>query len=206
MSLLDTVLLFSIMLTLALVPSASVALVVTRSTTLDITNGMAVSLGIVLGDLVFIFLVIFGLSVVAETMSWLFLSIKYIGAGYLIWLGVTLLRKNTQTTVTISKPNEKGNIVTSLLAGFVLTLGDVKAIFFYLSLFPAFVDFERLTVVDILIIILITVVAVGGAKVFYAISARKLMVMSQGFSFELGIKKTAGSIMVGAGTYLIVKA
>jgi len=84
MSLIDAVSLFAIMAALALVPSASVALVVTRSATLNVTNGVAVSLGIVLGDLVFIFLVIFGLSVVAETMGWLFLSIKYIGAGYLI--------------------------------------------------------------------------------------------------------------------------
>ena len=58
MDLLDSISLFLIMIALAAVPSTSVALVVTRSATLGISNGVAVSLGIVLGDLVFIFLAI----------------------------------------------------------------------------------------------------------------------------------------------------
>jgi len=49
---------------LAALPSASVALVITRSATLGVANGIAVSAGIVLGDLIFILLAIFGLSAV----------------------------------------------------------------------------------------------------------------------------------------------
>ncbi len=41
-----------------------------------------------LGDLVFILLVLIGLSVVAETMGGLFMNIKYLGAAYLLWLVV----------------------------------------------------------------------------------------------------------------------
>ena len=86
MDIFETASLCLIMLTLALIPSASVALVVTRSVTHGVANGISVSLGIVLGDLVFICLAILGLSVVAETMDWLFVTLKYIGASYLLWL------------------------------------------------------------------------------------------------------------------------
>jgi threonine/homoserine/homoserine lactone efflux protein len=90
--------LFFFMLTLALIPSSSVALVVTRSVTHGVSNGISVSLGIVLGDLIFILLTVIGLSMIAETMGWLFLTIKYIGATYLIWLGYTLLRSKSTAT------------------------------------------------------------------------------------------------------------
>ena len=103
----EVISLFIIMVTLAVIPSTSVALVVTRSVTHGISNGVAASLGIVLGDLSFILLVILGLSVVAETMGWLFLIIKYIGASYLIWLGYTLLTSKSKTTIAVSKRKEK---------------------------------------------------------------------------------------------------
>lgn len=206
MSIVDVISLFVIMVTLALIPSTSVALVVTRSVTNGISNGIAVSLGIVLGDIAFILLVILGLSVVAETMGWLFLTIKYVGATYLIWLGYTLLVSTSRTAITVSRTKEKGNLIASFLAGFFLTLGDIKAIFFYVSLFPTFVNLETLKLADVLIIMLVTILTVGGVKVFYAFSARKVISMSKGFKLENNAKKAAGSFMIGAGSYLIVKA
>ena len=69
MGILEAISLFFVMLTLALIPSSSVALVVTRSVTLGVQNGISVSLGIVLGCLIFMFLAILGLSIVAETLG-----------------------------------------------------------------------------------------------------------------------------------------
>lgn len=206
MNIADSVFIFSIMVALALVPSASVALVVTRSATLGISNGVAVSLGIVLADLVFVLLAILGLSIIAETMGWLFLTIKYIGGAYLIWLGFILATTKNRTIITLGSAKEKGSLVASFVAGFFLTLGDIKAVFFYVSLFPTFVNLETLKIADIFIIIVVTIIAVGGIKVFYAFSASKLVTVSKKFQFENGVKKLIGSFMVGVGSYLIMKA
>lgn len=206
MNIADSVFIFSIMVALALVPSASAALVVTRSATLGISNGVAVSLGIVLGDLVFVLLAILSLSIIAETMGWLFLTIKYIGGAYLIWLGFILVTTKNRTIITLGSAKEKGSLVASFVAGFFLTLGDIKAVFFYVSLFPTFVNLEALKIADIFIIIVVTIIAVGGIKVFYAFSASKLVTVSKKFQFENGVKKLIGSFMVGVGSYLIMKA
>ena len=56
MRLFDTLTLFVIMITLAAIPSTSVALVVVRSATMNLANGIAASIGIVLGDLFFVVL------------------------------------------------------------------------------------------------------------------------------------------------------
>lgn len=206
MGVLETVSLFLVMLTLALIPSSSVALVVTRSVTHGVPNGISVSLGIVLGDLIFILLAILGLSVVAETMGWLFLTIKYIGATYLIWLGFALFTSKPTAIISVKKTNQKRSLVASFLAGLFLTLGDIKAIFFYVSLFPMFVSLESLHLADVLIIMLVTIVSVGGVKIFYAITANKVALMSKEYNLENKAKKVAGGFMVGAGAYLIVKA
>ena len=134
------------------------------------------------------------------------MTIKYIGASYLIWLGYTLLTSKFKTTISVEKTHQKGNLVTSFLAGFFLTLGDIKAILFYVSLFPIFVNLETLQLADIAAIMLVTIATVGGVKIFYAFSANKIASMSKGYNLESKAKKVAGSFMVGAGCYLIVKA
>jgi threonine/homoserine/homoserine lactone efflux protein len=206
MNIIEIITLSTIMTVLAAIPSTSVALVVTRSATLGVGNGIAVSIGIVLGDLIFIMLAIFSLSVVAETMGSLFMVIKYLGAFYLLWLGFSLLKSQKKTTITVNNVKEKSNLLASFLAGFFLTLGDIKAIVFYVSLFPVFIDLSALKIAEILIIILITVVSVGGVKVLYALSATKVANFAKERKFIDIARKTAGGLMVGAGTYLIVKA
>lgn len=206
MSIIEILSLFAIMVALAAMPSTSVVLVIARSATLGVANGIAVSIGIVLGDLVFILLAIFGLSLVAETMGSLFIVIKYLGAFYLLWLGYTLLTSKNTPEIVIEKPKSKRSLVTSFLAGFMLTLGDVKAIVFYVSLFPIFIDLSSLLVSDIIIIISITIVSVGCVKVIYAFSAHKVTLLARRYKFNNMTRKTAGGFMIGAGSYLLVKA
>ncbi len=204
MGIIEIISLILIMAIGASIPSSSVALVVARSLTHGIPNGISVSVGIVLGDTIFILLVVFGLSVVAESMGWLFLAIKYIGATYLIWLGLTLFLSKP-TTVEVEKNTKKGDLITSFFAGLFLTLGDVKAIFFYISLFPAFIDLGELTLTDAVVVLLIDIIIVGGVKIFYAFSARKVSSISKRHGLENKTKKIAGGFMIGAGSYIIVK-
>lgn len=206
MTLTESITLFGIMIVLAAMPSTSVALVVTRSATLGVANGIAVAAGIVLGDLVFIMLAIFGLSVVAETMGGLFMTIKYLGATYLMWLGVSLFLRKSTTKIAMNAPNKKGTLIASFVAGFVLTLGDIKAILFYVSLLPTFIDLAKLRLADILVIVLVTISSVGSAKIVYALSAMKVASLARWLQIENGARKTAGGVMVGAGVYIIAKA
>lgn len=199
---------FSLVLIMAIgasIPSSSVVLVVARSLSHGIPNGIAASIGIVLGDTIFILLVVFGLSVVAESVGWLFLIIKYVGATYLIWLGLTLLLSKP-TKVEVEKGTQKGDLVTSFFAGLFLTLGDVKAIFFFISLLPAFVNLGELALGDVVVVLLIDIIVVGGVKIFYAFSARKVASVSKKHGLEDKTKKVAGGFMIGAGSYIIVKA
>lgn len=205
MSLVEIIALFVVMTILALVPSASVALVVARSSTAGFLNGTAVAAGIVVGDLVFVFLAVLGMAALAEVMGSLFLILKYLAGAYLVWFGISLL-KSKQTSQVEASGRSASTLSASFLSGLFLTLGDVKAIFFYASLFPAFVNLAAIKISDMAIIVILTIVAVGGAKLGYAYSAMRVASYASGLKAERAVKVAAGGFMVGAGAYLMAKA
>jgi threonine/homoserine/homoserine lactone efflux protein len=198
--------LFGTMAVLAAIPSASVALVVARSITAGVSHGVVVGLGVVAGDLVFIGLAMFGLAAVAETMGGMFVILKYLGALYLMWLGVSLLRTKPTATIELAQASRRGSFLASFFSGFFLTLGDVKAILFYLSLLPMFLDLAALRPHDVLVVIAVTVLAVGGIKSGYAVFAHRVMISAHGRRFSTFATKAAGTALLGAGSYLVVKA
>lgn len=205
MTLLDTLTLFIIMVALALLPSSSVALVVTRSCSAGFANGAAAAAGIVTGDLVFVCLSVLGMSALAEVLGGLFLILKYIAAAYLLWFGIGLLKRQPPVPLSAQATNAS-SLSASFFAGFTITLGDVKAIYFYASLFPVFVDLPTITPVDFALILFVTLLAVGGVKLGYALGARKVMSLAGSPKIERRARTVAGGFMIGAGTYLIVKA
>jgi len=206
MTLLDALSLTGIMIVLAAVPSASVALVVARSATAGLGNGIAVSLGIVAGDLVFVTLALLGMSALAEAMGAFFSIIKIAGGVYLIWTGIGLLRSkgSIKTGKEAAHPNRR--IMTSFTAGFFLTLGDIKAILFYASLFPVFVDMGALSTGAILSVFLITIGTVAGVKITYACMARTITARIRSRKLQRGGQVAAGSALIAAGGYLIAKS
>ncbi len=201
----ETIALFGTMAVLAAIPSASVALVVARSITLGVPHGVAVGLGIVLGDLFFVGLVMLGLTVVAEAMGGMFLVVKCLGALYLLWLGLSLLRATDSGSLNVDRAESRGSFVASFFSGLILTLGDIKAIFFYLSLLPMFIDLTALRPTDALTVCVVTVVAVGGVKILYAVFANRVFAARKGHRVNKLTKQVAGTALIGAGGYLLVE-
>jgi threonine/homoserine/homoserine lactone efflux protein len=195
--------LFSAMVVLAAIPSISVLAVSTRSATSGFIHGVFTTLGIVVGDIIFIMIAIWGLSFLAETMGNLFVLIKYLGAAYLIALGVRLCRsksKNVETEEVV-----KSSLMSSFLTGLLITLGDQKATLFYLGFFPAFLDLSKISYADTSIIMAITIVAVGGVKLGYALMADRARLL---LSSRVGkvINIVAGCVMIAVGIFLVAKA
>jgi len=204
MSFASSLSLLLVMMTLAAIPSSSVALVVVRSATLGLSHGIAAALGIVVGDLVFVALAIAGLVTIAEAMGTLFALLRYAAALYLIWFGWSLIRGGARA----GRPQNAhmaGGIGVSFVAGMALTLGDVKAILFYAALFPVFVDVSALASFDIAILAAVTVIGVGGVKIAYALAARTIAQKTQGLPFRRPLRTAAGTLMIGTGGYLLAK-
>ncbi len=203
MTISSAIALFSAMVVLALLPSLSVMTVLARSASLGFCHGAITSLGIVMGDIFYILLAIYGLTVLAERVTGLMVIIQYLGAVYLMWLGLSLWRiKPTSTNI---KPTSEASLMSSFLAGFLLTLGDQKAIFFYLSFFPAFIDLSTLSIVDAATVVAIATTAVGGIKLGYALIAARAGSLLQRNKVNQWMNLAAGTVMIAVGLGIILK-
>ncbi len=204
MSLFELSGLFTVMFALAALPSASVALVVVHTSTAGWRSGLAVAAGIVAVDLVFALLAIAGLGALAGLLGSLFAFVRYLAAAYLLWLGIGLIRRARPDAPVTDLPVARSPF-GAFLAGALLTLGDVKAILFYASLFPAFVDVGGLAAADVLLVLLTTTLAVGGTKVLYVLSAGRIAQATSRSTLRRPLQTASGVVMVGAGGYLLVK-
>jgi threonine/homoserine/homoserine lactone efflux protein len=193
-----------IMLLGALVPGVSVLAVSARSAAFGFAHGVLTSVGIVVGDIVFILIAMYGLSVLADLMGSHFALIKYLGGAYLIWLGIVLWRSKQKAHG--GEKSSKTTMRSSFMTGLLITLADQKAILFYLGFFPAFMDLSRLSPADTGIILLIAIVAVGGPKIFYAFMAERATLIFRNSKATRAINIAAGGVMVGVGVILVAKA
>ena len=195
--------LFVALVILAAIPGPGVFTVVARSMASGFFHGLVTVVGIVFGDYIFILLSIYGLSALASTMGSFFVFLKYAGAVYLVWLGVKLfLTKHNSEEV---RPVVELSFLSNFIAGLVTTLSNPKAILFYVSFFPAFVNVQSLNIFNIIQLLFVASVAVGSVMVGYAYTASKASQVFKSSKASKTLKITAGSIMVGSGVLIATK-
>ncbi|MGA0032290.1 MAG: LysE family translocator [Burkholderiales bacterium] len=194
------------MAVLAAIPSLSVLTVTARAAAYGFGHGAAAAAGIVAGDLILIAVAIVGLSALAAALGDAFVWIKYLGGAYLIWQGVLLLRSAWRKTPAAQKPaaSAESSAGASFMAGLLLTLADQKAVLFYLGFFPAFLDLNGLSILDITLVLSITVLTVGGVKLVYAALAARARGWA-GAGTARGISLVAGLVMIAVGLALLLR-
>ncbi|KZN30459.1 hypothetical protein N480_05760 [Pseudoalteromonas luteoviolacea S2607] len=203
MSIESYIALFSAMFVVGIIPGPAVFAITTTSITGGFRRGAAMTIGLVLADYVFILLAVSGLAFVAESMGSAFAIIKYSCAAYLVWMGINLFlsKPHLQDSHHVPKAHR-----FDVLAGFLLTMSNPKAIIFYVALFPAFVDFQHISHTDILGIFATATLAFGSVNLGYAYvssSARKLVSNSK----RLGIfNKVAGTLLSASGIGVALRA
>ena len=161
------VLLAGALFILAATPGPGVMLVVARTMTSGLKHAFITVLGIVTADIIFLLLVVYGLQAIAESLGIVFTIIKYVGGAYLIWLGISIWRSKPQQKLTkLQQQEKKSSYSSSWVAGIIIALSNPKAILFYMSFLPAFVDIPSLTTVDIFIVSVIVCLVIGGVMFF----------------------------------------
>lgn len=202
LTLVDTLVLLAAISLLAAVPSLSVLAVTARAASSGFRQGAWVTLGIVAGDTVFIVLAIFGLQWMAEVLGDAFVWLKYLGGVYLLWLGFRLWR--AEAAVETQATGGAAASTSSFMSGLLLTLGDQKAILFYLGFFPAFIDLTAMTLTDVMAVVVIAAVAVGGVKMVYVAAASRAGAVA-GPRLGRVLNRVAGSVLLVVGVYVIFR-
>lgn len=126
---------------LLIVPGPAVLYVVTRSVEQGKRAGFASVAGVELASLVHTAAAALGLSALLLTSALAFSVVKYLGAAYLIFLGLrTLLTREKKSQVQIPAPKSFSQLFAQ---GFLVNLLNPKTALFFYAFLPQFVDPSR---------------------------------------------------------------
>jgi threonine/homoserine/homoserine lactone efflux protein len=91
------------------------------------------------------------------------------------------------------------------MGGLFLTLGNPKAILFYLGFLPVFIDLKNLTASDIVLVASIDLVVLISTMAGYALLSSKARLMFRSPRILAYFNRSAGTVMIGTGLVLATR-
>lgn len=129
------------------IPGPTVMLVISLALKNGKSSGFATVPGVVLGDFTAMTLSLLGAGAVLATSSTLFTILKFVGAAYLIYLGVTIWRNKVEaidldvaTKAVSIKNNENKSFKSMFWNSYIVTALNPKGIIFFVAFVPQFID------------------------------------------------------------------
>ncbi|MEM0990971.1 MAG: LysE family translocator [Pseudomonadota bacterium] len=196
----EQLLLFSAaMLLLVASPGPFVAALAARSAALGARSGAAMALGASLSEGMWIGAALLGLGAIAATHAWVLQILKYVGAAWLIWIGLRLLFGRHSLVKPGSAPERREPAWRGFLTGTLLNLGNPKAALFYVAVFPGFFDMTALTFWDGLLIMAIAFpIGVGNDLAYVWAASRAGRFLSNRAAVKR-VDQASGGVLAGAG-------
>ena len=184
-------------------PGPAVIAIVARALGSGFRSVVPGSLGILVGDLILMTLSAFGLAMVATAMGQWFLIVKIAGALYLLYLGYKYWTADVSEDAVLQSAVKQG-FGRGFLAYLGLTLGNPKAIAFFVALLPMAVNPRELNWIGYLQLFAATCVLIPAITLGYAALAAQLSRFVASRKARLRINKGAGAVMAGAGALIMV--
>jgi threonine/homoserine/homoserine lactone efflux protein len=125
-------------LVLIVTPGQDMILVMSRSVAQGAAAGVVTAAGVSVGLVGHTLLATLGLGAILRTSEWLFLALKLVGAVYLLYLGVTLLRSKRSALAIGSEPAR--SLAKLFFDGAFSNLSNPKVAIFYFAFLPQFVS------------------------------------------------------------------
>jgi len=172
------------------------------STSQGLKSGLILGAGEAVGDVVYLSLAILSLGYLSSYLEPVMYIVRWIGAGYLVYLGVSQFRLKSLDLDSQSK--KKVSHIKQFLLGFLIGGTNPKVILFYLSFIPLFMDLTKLTLWSGLEVL---------ATVYCSVFLSLVVVCSAGNQIKRWVSKPqsaqrlnkiTGTIMVLVGILLVL--
>jgi len=183
---------------ITVIPGPTVTLIVANSLTHGSRAGLLNVLGTQFGLGLMMLVLAIGLTSVIATMGIWFDWLRLIGAAYLIWIGWKLIRSSGGIAQHANAPRPRGGFV---LQGFLVLLGNPKALLWFGAFIPQFIDPSTDYVRQVVLLGLTAMAAAAVSDGGYALlagGARNLMSKSR----VRVISRIGGVCLIGGGAWL----
>jgi threonine/homoserine/homoserine lactone efflux protein len=187
---------------LSLTPGPAVLLVISQS----MKNGFRLSLrgaaGILTGNAIYFVLSALGLGALLLASATLFQIIKWVGAAYLIFIGLRMLLANKHPEDAHQDMIKPKRSVKLFSEGLVTQLSNPKAIVFFSALLPQFVSPGGNVLEQFMILGMISVAVEFPVLLIYGWAAERGSRLIVKGKFSTWPDRIAGGFLIGAGVSL----
>ena len=190
--------------TFLLIPGPTILLVISYSLIRGRQAVFALLLGVGLGDVVAMLLSFIGVGLLLQTVSIVFQFFKWIGAAYLIWLGIRMWRSESESLeLTETIDTEVWHAI--MANAFVITALNPKSIVFYLAFLPQFINSDKPFLSQALILGSTFLVLALVSVIFYSILASFTGQQLRLSLIHTWTNRIGGCLLIGAGIMIAFK-
>jgi len=156
-----------------------------------------------LGSLILMVSSALGLGFLISTSETVFSFVKYLGAAYLIYIGVKIWRKTTVTTNNKSTNNLNHESNSSIFKqGFFTGISNPKDLVFFAALFPVFIDSKQPIIGQFLVLMFTWLVIDYIIKIIYSLTGKRINKQFSSSTFVTIFNRVTGSMFIVAGMAL----
>ena len=186
---------------LAISPGPGIAYVVARTVAGGRAEGLASCAGTAIGGMVHVIAAAAGLSVVVAQSAFAFTTIKFLGAAYLIFLGVRMLLKSGSASAVAPAPLR--GIRSAIREGAIVEALNVKTALFFLAFLPQFVDVGQPVARQVLMLGVICIGLNTAADVVAVLAANRILATGIVRSARARLLERCSAVtMIGLGVLL----
>jgi threonine/homoserine/homoserine lactone efflux protein len=187
---------------LAISPGPGMLYVLARSLKGGRKVGLASSFGTALGGISHVVAAAFGLSAILAQSAYAFLFVKYLGAAYLIYLGIRTLASR-DAEMPDAPADAKGQ--NPFWQGVLTEVLNPKTALFFLAFIPQFVDHTRPLIPQFVVLGAISVALNTGADLVVVLAAVPLAKrLGTSIVWRRRQRQASGAALVGLGSYVAV--
>jgi threonine/homoserine/homoserine lactone efflux protein len=189
---------------LLIIPGPTVLLVVSYALGQGWRTVLPMTVGVALGDFTAMTLSMLGLGALLATSATLFTILKWVGAAYLVYLGIRLWRAGG--TLDAAPRTDAVSAAKMLGHAWLVTALNPKSITFFVAFLPAFLDpkadfLTQMVVFETTFLVLAFASAFGYALV--AARARGFVANPRAIGV---VNKVGGGLLIGAGAATVTLA
>lgn len=185
---------------LILIPGPIVTLTIANSLAYGTRHGLRTVLGTSMATALLLLVGGFGMASVFVLLADWFEMLRWVGAAYLIWLGVQQWRAKA---VNLADAEAHLGPKKSLFwQGFVVSITNPKTIFFYAAFFPQFIDPAMATGPQLLILSITFLVIATSLDCGYAVLSGKLRPMLTSERRGRIRNRISGAFLIGTGLFI----
>ena len=190
----------------SILPGPSMLLALTHGMQYGARKTIASALGNVTVTLIQASISIAGLGTILVASESVFNLIKWAGAIYLIYIGLSVFFSSNllMSQHDADQPEKLHTLRKMFFQAALVTAGNPKAILFFTAIFPQFIDPDSAYLFQSSILLGICSVIAFGCFMIYAISGQKVVSLFSKASVGRYLKRIIGGTFIGAGIGLAV--